>query len=52
MLLMTGISIFAAAPARPEDPVQVTVANYVRDEWDFQMKAYIEKLKCFGNLHR
>ena len=39
---ITGITFFALAPAHAEDPVQVTVDNYVRAESDFQMKGYIE----------
>jgi hypothetical protein len=31
-LLITGISIFAFAPAHAENPVQVTADNYVRAE--------------------
>jgi len=50
-LFITGISIFALAPALAEDSVQVTTDNYVRAETDFQMKGYIEKLDCFGKLH-
>jgi hypothetical protein len=49
-LLITGISIFAFAPALAEDPVQVTAENYVRAESDFQMKGYIENLNCFGKF--
>ena len=49
-LFITGISIFAFAPAFAEDPVQVTAVNYVRAESDFQMKGYIEKLDCFGKF--
>lgn len=49
-LLMTGISIFALAPALAEDAVKVTAGNYVRAESDFQMKGYIEKLDCFGKF--
>ena len=36
-LFITGISMFAMAPAFAEDPVQVTADNYVRAETDFQM---------------
>ncbi|MDH3770477.1 MAG: DUF1214 domain-containing protein, partial [Nitrospirota bacterium] len=49
-LLITGISIFAFAPAHAADPVQVTADNYVRAESDFQMKGYIDKLDCFGKF--
>jgi hypothetical protein len=44
-LLITGISIFAFAPAHAENPVQVTADNYVRAESDFQMKVYVKNLK-------
>ena len=44
-MLITGISIFAFAPAHAENPVQVTADNYVRAESDFQMKAYVKNLK-------
>jgi hypothetical protein len=50
-LFITGISIFALAPALAEDIVQVTADNYVRAESDFQMKSYIENFNCFGKLH-
>ncbi len=50
-LFITGISIFALAPALAEDPVQVTADNYVRAETDFQMKGYIENLNCFGTFN-
>jgi len=50
-LLITGISIFALAPAFAQDPVLVTAENYVRAESDFQMKVYIEKLDCFGKFY-
>jgi hypothetical protein len=50
-LLITGISIFALAPAHAKDPVKVTADNYVRAESDFQMKGYIEKFDCFGKFH-
>ena len=42
-LLITGISIFALAPAHAEDAVKVTAGNYVRAESDFQMKGYIDE---------
>ena len=44
-LFITGISIFAFAPAHAENPVQVTADNYVRAESDFQMKVYVKNLK-------
>ncbi len=50
-LLITGISIFALAPALAQDLVQVTADNYVRAESDFQMKGYIENFNCFGKFH-
>ena len=50
-LFITGISIFALAPALAEDPVQVIADNYVRAESDFQMKSYIENFNCFGKFH-
>jgi len=49
-LFVLGVLIFALAPAFAEDPVQVTAANYVRAETDFQMKGYIDKLDCFGKF--
>ncbi len=49
-LLITGISIFALAPALAANPVQVNAGNYVRAETDFQMKGYIEKFDCFGKF--
>ncbi|MDH3969663.1 MAG: DUF1214 domain-containing protein [Rhodospirillales bacterium] len=51
VLFITGISIFALAPAHAEDPVQVTADNYVRAESDSQMKGYIETLDCFGKFN-
>ena len=48
VLLITGISILAFAPAHAENPVQVTAGNYVRAESDFQMKGDIESLNNFG----
>jgi hypothetical protein len=45
---MTGLLV---APALAEDDVRITARNYVRAESDFQMKAYIERLDCFGKLH-
>ena len=50
-LFITGISIFALAPALAEDIVQVTADNYVRAESDFQMKGYIENFNCFGKFY-
>ena len=50
-LFITGISIFAFAPAFAEDPVQVTAGNYVRAETDFQMKDYVDKYGCFAKFH-
>jgi len=49
-LLLTGISIFAFAPALAEESVQVTAGNYVRAESDFQMKGYIESYNNFGKF--
>ena len=49
-LLITGISIFAAASAHAEGPVQVTTDNYVRAESDIQMIGYIESYKNFGKF--
>jgi hypothetical protein len=49
-LLITGISIFALAPAYAEDAVKVTASNYVRAESDFQMKGYIESYNNFGKF--
>jgi hypothetical protein len=49
-LFITGISIFALAPALAEDLVQVTADNYVRAESDFQMKSYIENFNCLGKF--
>ena len=40
-LLITGISIFALAPAHAADSPEVTGFNYVRAESDIQMKGYI-----------
>jgi hypothetical protein len=50
-LLITGISIFAVAPAHAQDLVPATADNYVRAESDFQMKVYVENLKNFGKFH-
>ena len=51
VLLITGISIFALAPAHAAGAPKVTAGNYVRAETDIQMKGYIENLDCFGKLH-
>ena len=48
---MIGIATFVSLPANAEDPVEVTAANYVRAESDFQMKGYIESFNCFGKFH-
>jgi len=50
-LLITGISIFAFAPAHAANAAKVTAGNYVRAESDFQMKGYIESLNIFGKFH-
>jgi len=50
-LLITGVSIFALAPAHAADPVQVAADNYVRAESDFQMRGYIKNFNCFGKLY-
>ncbi len=49
-LFITGVSIFALAPALAADPVKVTADNYVLAESDIQMRGYIEKLDCFGKF--
>ena len=49
-LLMTGITIFAFAPARAADAPKVTAFNYVRAESDLQMKLYIDRDDCFGKF--
>ena len=49
-LLITGISIFALAPAHAADAPKVTANNYVRAETDVQMKGYIESYKSFGKF--
>jgi len=49
-LLITGISIFALAPAHAKDPVKVTADNYVRAESDIQMRGYIESYNNFGKF--
>jgi len=50
-LFVTGISIFALAPALAGDTVEVTADNYDPAESDFQIKDYIEKLNCCGKFH-
>ena len=50
-LLITGISIFALAPAHAADAPTVTAFNYVRAESDIQMKGYIESFDILGKLH-
>ena len=50
-LLVTGISIFALAPAHAENLVKVTADNYVRAETDIQMKGYAETMDCFGKFN-
>jgi hypothetical protein len=49
-LLITGISVFALAPAYAEDLVKVTADNYVRAESDVQMKGYAEAMDAFGKF--
>ena len=49
-LLITGISIFALAPAHAQDAPKVTANNYVRAESDLQMKLYIDRDDCFGKF--
>jgi hypothetical protein len=49
-LLITGISVFALAPALAEDLVKVTADNYVRAETDVQMKGYAEAMDAFGKF--
>ena len=51
VMLITGVSIFALAPALAAEPVGVTADNYVRAESDFQMKGYVETFKCFGKFY-
>jgi len=48
-LFITGIYIFALAPAFAADAPKVTAGNYVRAESDFQMKGYIESYNNFGS---
>ena len=50
-LLITGISIFALAPAHAADAPTVTAFNYVRAESDIQMKGYIESFDILGKFH-
>jgi hypothetical protein len=50
-LIISGISIFALAPAHAADAPKVTADNYVRAESDIQMKGYIESFNCFGKFH-
>ena len=49
-LLITGISVFALAPAHAASAPKVTANNYVRAESDLQMKLWIKKLDCFGKF--
>ena len=49
-LVITGISIFALAPAHAADASKVTANNYVRAESDIQMIGYIESYKNFGKF--
>ena len=51
VLFITGISIFALAPAYAADADKVTAENYVRAESDLQMKLWIETLDNFGKFH-
>ena len=46
-LFITGIYIFALAPAFVADTIEVTANNDVRTESDFQMKGYIESYNNF-----
>ena len=50
-LLITGISVFALAPAHAADAPKVTANNYVRAESDLQMKLWIKNLDCFGKFN-
>ena len=50
-LLITGMAVFALAPAHAADAPEVTANNYVRAETDLQMKLWIEKLDCFGKFN-
>jgi hypothetical protein len=45
---MAGMLIGQAAFA--EDVVKVTADNYVRAETDYQVKTYVEDLRCFGKF--
>ena len=49
-LWMTGITIFALAPAQAAAAPKVTAFNYVRAESDLQMKLYIDRDDCFGKF--
>ena len=49
-LFITGIYIFALAPAFAADTIEVTANNDVRTESDFQMKGYIERYNNFGKF--
>ena len=49
-LLITGISVFALAPAHAADAPKVTANNYVRAESDIQMTGYVESYKNFGKF--
>jgi len=48
ILMLAGMLIGQAALA--EDVVKVTADNYVRAETDYQVKTYVEGLRCFGKL--
>ena len=50
VLLITGISISALAPAPAAEAPKVTANNYVRAESDIQMLGYIKALDCFGKF--
>jgi len=50
-LFITGISIFALAPAFADDLVPVTADNYVRAETDLQLKGYAEAMDAFGKFN-
>jgi len=50
-ILITGIAIFALAPAHAADAPEVTGFNYVRAESDIQMKGYIESFDILGKFH-
>ena len=49
-LLITGISVFALAPAHAADAPKVTAFNYVRAETDVQMNGYIASYDSFGKF--